>query len=66
MNRCAAPARRMWLSTISTTVPVRYVIPHDELFLGHFAYTARKQRNVITLDEKTALGNFEERLHPVE
>ncbi len=43
----------------------RYVIPHDELFLGHFAYTARKQRNIITLDEKTALGNFEERLHPL-
>ncbi|MGC2456631.1 MAG: NAD(P)-binding protein [Gallionellaceae bacterium] len=41
----------------------RYVIPHEELFLGHFSYTARKQRGVITLDEKTALGNFEERLH---
>jgi NADPH-dependent glutamate synthase beta subunit-like oxidoreductase/Pyruvate/2-oxoacid:ferredoxin oxidoreductase delta subunit len=41
----------------------RYVIPHDELFLGHFSYTSRKQRNIITLDEKTALGNFEERLH---
>ena len=43
----------------------RYVIPHEELFLGHFPYTARKQRNVITLDEKTALGNFEERLNPL-
>ena len=43
----------------------RYVIPHDELFLGHFGYTARKQRHVITLDEKTALGNFEERLNPL-
>jgi NADPH-dependent glutamate synthase beta subunit-like oxidoreductase/Pyruvate/2-oxoacid:ferredoxin oxidoreductase delta subunit len=41
----------------------RYVIPHDELFLGHFSYTPRKVRQVITLDEKTALGNFEERLH---
>ncbi|HEY5993798.1 MAG TPA: NAD(P)-binding protein [Gallionellaceae bacterium] len=43
----------------------RYVIPHDELFLGHFGYTPRKQRHVITLDEKTALGNFEERLNPL-
>jgi NADPH-dependent glutamate synthase beta subunit-like oxidoreductase/Pyruvate/2-oxoacid:ferredoxin oxidoreductase delta subunit len=43
----------------------RYVIPHDELFLGHFGYTERKQRHVITLDEKTALGNFEERLNPL-
>jgi NADPH-dependent glutamate synthase beta subunit-like oxidoreductase/Pyruvate/2-oxoacid:ferredoxin oxidoreductase delta subunit len=40
----------------------RYIIPHDELFLGHFGYTPRKVRHVITLDEKTALGNFEERL----
>jgi len=43
----------------------RYIIPHEELFLGHFSYTPRKIRNVITLDEKTALGNFEERLHPL-
>jgi dissimilatory sulfite reductase flavoprotein subunit len=40
----------------------RYVIPHDELFLGHFGYVERKKRHVITLDEQTALGNFEERL----
>jgi len=43
----------------------RYVIPHDELFLGHFNYVERKQRHVITLDEQTALGNFEERLNPL-
>jgi NADPH-dependent glutamate synthase beta subunit-like oxidoreductase/Pyruvate/2-oxoacid:ferredoxin oxidoreductase delta subunit len=43
----------------------RYIIPHDELFLGHFSYTPRKQRHFITLDEKTALGNFEERLNPL-
>jgi NADPH-dependent glutamate synthase beta subunit-like oxidoreductase/Pyruvate/2-oxoacid:ferredoxin oxidoreductase delta subunit len=41
----------------------RYIIPHEELFLGHFGYTPRVKRAVITLDEKTALGNFEERLH---
>jgi NADPH-dependent glutamate synthase beta subunit-like oxidoreductase len=40
----------------------RYVIPHDKLFLGHFGYTPRKLRHVITLDEQTALGNFDERL----
>lgn len=41
----------------------RYVIPHDELFLGHFEFTPRNQRNIITLDKQTALGNFEERLN---
>lgn len=40
----------------------RYVIPHEELFLGHFAFTPRLQRNIITLDKQTALGNFEERI----
>jgi Pyruvate/2-oxoacid:ferredoxin oxidoreductase delta subunit len=40
----------------------RYVIPHDELFLGHFSYTPRLQRHVTTLDRQSALGNFEERL----
>ncbi len=42
---------------------MRYIIPHEELFLGHFPFTPRVKRGVITLDEKTALGNFEERLH---
>jgi len=40
----------------------RYVIPHEELFLGHFAFTPRIQRKIITLDKQTALGNFEERI----
>ena len=40
----------------------RYVIPHEELFLGHFAFTPRIQRSIITLDKQTALGNFEERI----
>ncbi len=40
----------------------RYIIPHDKLFLGHFGYTPRNMRHVITLDEQTALGNFDERL----
>lgn len=40
----------------------RYIIPHDKLFLGHFSFTPRNQRKVITLDEKSALGNFQDRL----
>ena len=40
----------------------RYVIPHDELFLGPFSFTPRNQRHIITLDKQTALGNFEERI----
>jgi NADPH-dependent glutamate synthase beta subunit-like oxidoreductase/Pyruvate/2-oxoacid:ferredoxin oxidoreductase delta subunit len=43
----------------------RYVIPHEELFLGHFGYTPRLRRNVITLTRETALGNFQERLDPL-
>jgi NADPH-dependent glutamate synthase beta subunit-like oxidoreductase/Pyruvate/2-oxoacid:ferredoxin oxidoreductase delta subunit len=44
----------------------RYVIPHEELFLGHFSYTARLQRKVITLSAESALGNFQERLESLE
>ncbi|MCZ2413872.1 MAG: 4Fe-4S dicluster domain-containing protein, partial [Burkholderiales bacterium] len=40
----------------------RYVIPHEELFLGHFGYTPRVKRKFITLTKETALGNFEERI----
>ena len=40
----------------------RYVIPHDKLFLGHFSYVPRNQRDIITLSKETALGNFDERL----
>jgi len=40
----------------------RYVIPHDKLFLGHFSYVSRNQRDIVTLDRESALGNFEERL----
>jgi NADPH-dependent glutamate synthase beta subunit-like oxidoreductase len=43
----------------------RYVIPHGELFLGHFAYTPRNRRNIVTLNAKEALNNFEERLLPL-
>ena len=44
----------------------RYIIAHDELFLGHFSYTPRLQRHVTTLDQQSALGNFEERLDALD
>jgi Pyruvate/2-oxoacid:ferredoxin oxidoreductase delta subunit len=44
----------------------RYVIPHDELFLGHFNYTERLKRKVITLTAESALGNFQERIEPLD
>jgi NADPH-dependent glutamate synthase beta subunit-like oxidoreductase len=41
----------------------RHVIPHNELFLGHFPNVSRHIRDVTVLDKEGALGNFEERLH---
>ena len=43
----------------------RYVIPHEELFLGHFQYTARHRRKIVTLTAEQALDNFEERVLPL-
>jgi NADPH-dependent glutamate synthase beta subunit-like oxidoreductase len=43
----------------------RYVIPHEELFLGHFPYTARHRRKVVTLNADQALNNFDERVLPL-
>ncbi|MBP6337031.1 MAG: NAD(P)-binding protein [Vitreoscilla sp.] len=43
----------------------RYVIPHKELFLGHFNYTDRNKRNIVSLTADEALNNFEERLIPL-
>ncbi|MDA8259422.1 MAG: NAD(P)-binding protein [Betaproteobacteria bacterium] len=40
----------------------RYVIPHDQLFLGHFQYTDRNKRHITHLNKDSALGNFDERL----
>ena len=40
----------------------KYVIPSNELFLGHFPSTARFIREEINLTEEQALGNFDERL----
>ncbi len=43
----------------------RYVIPHEELFLGHFPYSARHKRKIVTLTAEQALNNFEERVLPL-
>lgn len=43
----------------------RYVIPHTELFLGHFPYTPRNRRQILTLSKEEALSNFEERVLPL-
>ncbi|MFM2067931.1 MAG: hypothetical protein RLZZ584_2840 [Pseudomonadota bacterium] len=43
----------------------RYVIPHKDLFLGHFTYTARHRRQITTLNADEALNNFEERMLPL-
>ncbi len=43
----------------------RYVISHKELFLGHFPYTERIRRGVVTLNAEQALNNFDERLQPL-
>ncbi len=44
----------------------RYVITHEDLYLGHFPYTPRVKRTVTTLDPKSALRNFDERLAPLD
>lgn len=40
----------------------KYVIPANELFLGHFTYEERHKREIRHLTAEEALGNFEERL----
>jgi len=40
----------------------RYVITHEELYLGHFPHTPRTPRKFVTLTRESALGNFQERL----
>lgn len=43
----------------------KYIIPSNELFLGHFPYTPRNKRKEIILTAEQALGNFQERLLPL-
>ncbi len=40
----------------------KQIIPHDELFKGHFGYDARAVRAEIHINAKDVLGNFEERI----
>ena len=38
------------------------VIPHGDLFLGHFPYDERSKRNEVHISASDVLGNFEERI----
>jgi glutamate synthase (NADPH) small chain len=38
------------------------IIPHDDLFLGHFTNTARTHRGEIHIGQDEVIGNFTERL----
>lgn len=44
----------------------KYVIPANELFLGHFPFTPRNMRNFVTLTADQVLGHFEERLEALD
>jgi len=39
-----------------------HVIPHDDLFKGHFPYDGREHRAEIHVDSGSVIGNFEERI----
>ncbi|WP_099045720.1 NAD(P)-binding protein [Ruegeria marisrubri] len=38
------------------------IIPHDELFKGHFEFVPREQRKEVHIEGDEVLGNFEERI----
>ncbi len=38
------------------------IIPHTELFKGHFAYEVREKRDEVHIEGEDVLGNFEERI----
>jgi glutamate synthase (NADPH/NADH) small chain len=38
------------------------IIPHDEIYKGHFKYEAREQRGEVQIIGDDVLGNFEERI----
>nr|AFI78400.1 intracellular sulfur oxidation protein DsrL [uncultured bacterium ws101A12] len=40
----------------------KQIIPHHELFKGHFKYEAREHRDEIHIEADEVLGNFEERI----
>ncbi len=39
-----------------------HVIPHDELFKGHFAVVARSRRKALHIPAEQVIGNFQERI----
>jgi len=41
---------------------VTQIVPHKDMFLGHFEYEGRNKRPEIHISEKDVLGNFEERI----
>ncbi len=42
------------------------IIPHGDLFLGHFGYEARNRRHERHIDATEVLGNFEERIRNLD
>ena len=44
----------------------KYVIPHNELFLGHFTFNPRNVRGFTMLNADQVLGHFEERLEALD
>jgi NADPH-dependent glutamate synthase beta subunit-like oxidoreductase/Pyruvate/2-oxoacid:ferredoxin oxidoreductase delta subunit len=44
----------------------KYVIPANELFLGHFPNTPRLKRDFVMLNAEQVLGHFEERLRALD
>jgi NADPH-dependent glutamate synthase beta subunit-like oxidoreductase len=38
------------------------IIPHDGLFLGHFGFVERNQRDYVLVDAEHVIGNFSERI----
>ncbi|WP_319823948.1 NAD(P)-binding protein [Thalassovita sp.] len=38
------------------------IIPHDELFKGHFNFVKREQRDEVHIEADAVLGNFDERI----
>jgi len=38
------------------------IIPHDELFKGHFNFVPRERRDEVRIEGDAVLGNFEERI----
>ncbi len=38
------------------------VIPHEDLFIGHFGYDERSKRKEVHISAEEVLGNFEERI----